>query len=188
MFRDLVNKTRSIRRYDASVKVDEATLREIVDLARLSPSSANLQPLKFKLVTEPSQVDAVFASVRFAAYLKDWAGPQPSERPTAYIIILGDLAIKRQFDMDAGIAAQSMLLGLTDVGLSGCMMGSFKRDQLTELFDLEPTFEIVLVLSVGKPAERVVIETIKPGDDVKYYRDEQGVHHVPKRSLDELIV
>jgi nitroreductase len=188
MFKDLVSTTRSIRRYDESFKVNEATLREIVDLARLSPSSANLQALKFKLVTEPSQVNAVFESIRFAAYLKDWSGPQPGERPTAYIIIVGDLNIKRQFDVDAGIAAQSMLLGLTELGLGGCMMGSFKRDQLTELFDLEPTIEIVLVLAIGKPAEKVVIEPMKRGDDVKYYRDEEGVHHVPKRSLDELII
>lgn len=91
MFKDLVSKTRSIRRYDESVKVDQATLREIVDLARLSPSSANLQALKFKLVTEQTQVNGVFESVRFAAYFKDWSGPQPGERPTAYIIILGTL-------------------------------------------------------------------------------------------------
>ena len=188
MFKELVNKTRSIRRYDASVKVDEGTLREVVELARLSPSSANLQPLKFKLVTEPSQVEAVFNSIKFAAYLKDWAGPQPGERPTAYIIILGDLSIKRQFDVDMGIAAQSMLLGLTDLGLGGCMMGSFNRDRLTKFFDLDPNFEIVLVLAVGKPAETVVIETMKPGADVKYYRDAEGVHHVPKRPLDELII
>lgn len=188
MFKDLVSKTRSIRRYDESVKVDEATLRKIVDLARLSPSSANLQALKFKLVTEQTQVNGVFESVRFAAYFKDWSGPQPGERPTAYIIILGDLNIKRQFDMDAGIAAQSMLLGLNDMGLGGCMMGSFKRDQLKELFNLEPTYEIVLVLAVGKPAENVVIDPMKPGDDVKYFRDEEGIHHVPKRTLDELII
>ena len=188
MFKDLVIKTRSIRRYDESVKVNEATLRDMVDLARLSPSSANLQPLKYKLVTENSQVQAVFESIRFAAYLKDWSGPQPGERPTAYILIMGDLSIKRQFDVDLGIAAQSILLGLTELGLGGCMMGSFNRDKLTMYFDLDPNFEIVLVLAVGKPAETVVIETMKPGDDVKYYRDAQGVHHVPKRSLDELIV
>lgn len=188
MFKDLVSKTRSIRRFDESIKVDEATLREIVNLARLSPSSANLQALKYKLVTEPTQVDAVFGTIRFAAYLKDWTGPQPGERPTAYVIILGDLNIKRQFDMDAGIAAQSMLLGLTDIGLGGCMMGSFKREQLTEIFNLEPIYEIALVLAIGKPAEKVVIEPLKPDNDVKYYRDAEGVHHVPKRSLDELII
>ena len=188
MFKDLVSRTRSIRRYDESVKVNEVTLREVVDYARLSPSSANLQALKFKLVIEPSQVGEVFGSVRFAAYLKDWPGPQPGERPTAYIVILGDLSIKRQFEVDAGIAAQSMMLGLTELGLGGCMMGSFNRDKLTKYFNLEPTYEIVLVLSVGKPAEAVVIEPMMPGDDVKYYRDSKGVHHVPKRTLDELIV
>ena len=188
MFKDLVSKTRSIRLYDESAKVGKETLREVVDLARLSPSSANLQALKFKLVIEPSQVMTVFDSVRFAAYLKDWAGPQSGERPTAYIIMLGDLRIKRQFDMDAGIAAQTMMLGLTELGLGGCMMGSFNRDKLSKYFALEPDFEIVLVLAIGKPVDKVVIEEMKPGDDVKYYRDAEGVHHVPKRSLDELIV
>lgn len=188
MIRDLIIKSRSIRRFDESVKVAEAELREIVDLARHSPSIANLQPLKFKLVTEPSQVEEVFHSVRFAAYLKDRHGPEKGERPSAYIIILGDLTIKRQFEMDAGIAAQSMMLGLADVGLGGCMLGSFNREKLTHMLGFDPDHDIVLVLAVGKPVEEVVIDDMKPGDDIMYYRDEAGVHHVPKRSLDELIV
>lgn len=188
MFKDLVAKTRSVRRYDESFKVSEETLRGLVDLARLSPSSANLQALKFKLIFDPKLVSEVFKAVRFGAYFKDWGGPQPGERPTAYIVILGDLNIKQHFDLDAGIAAQSMMLGLTDLGLGGCMMGSFDRNELKRLLNLSGDLVITLVLAIGKPAEKIVIDEMTPGGSVKYYRDEQNVHHVPKRPLDELIL
>ena len=188
MFKNLVAKTRSVRRYDESFKVSEETLRSLVDLARLSPSPANLQALKFKLVFNAELVMEVFRTVRFGGYFKDWGGPQPGERPAAYIVILGDLNIKQQFDLDAGIAAQSMMLGLTDLGLGGCMVGSFDHDALKRLLVLSEDLVITLVLAIGKPAEQIVIDEMTPGGSVKYYRDEQNVHHVPKRALDELII
>lgn len=188
MFEDLVIKNRSIRRFDEKVKVPYQTLVELVDLARQSPSSANLQALKFYLASEPPQTNQIFSSLKFASYLTEWAGPTEGERPAAYILILGDRRIKRQFDFDAGIAAQTIMLGAAERGLGGCILASVHRDWLSEQLDLADDFEIIVALALGKPDEKVVIEAVTPEHGIKYYRDPQGVHHVPKRSLDELII
>jgi nitroreductase len=187
MFRDLVLKSRSYRRFDESVRIPRETLVELVDLARHAPCSANLQGLKFSLITEKAQTDRVFPLVKFAGYLKNWGGPAEGERPAAYIVVLGDERIKRQYDLDTGIAAQTMMLGAVEKGFGGCMMSSVKREDLAALLELPAYLEIVLVLALGKPAEMVVIEPVGADGDIKYYRDEQGVHHVPKRALEDLI-
>jgi len=188
MLKDLVAKSRSYRRFDESVPVPRATLVELVELARLGPSGANLQPLKYYLVSDKAEAEKVFSTVRFAAYLTDWAGPAEGERPTAYIIVVTDERIKRQADLDAGIAAQTMMLGAVEKGFGGCIMSSVQREKLAELLELPSYLQIVLVIALGKPVEQVVIEEVGSSGSIKYYRDAQGLHHVPKRSLDELIV
>lgn len=187
MFRDLVLKNRSYRRFDESVRIPRETLVELVDLARHTPCSANLQGLKFSLICEQAQTDRVFPLIKFAGYLKDWGGPALGERPTAYIVVLGDERIKHQYDLDTGIAAQTMMLGAVEKGFGGCMMSSVKREELAALLELPAYLEIVLVLALGKPAETVKIEPVGADGDIKYYRDAEGVHHVPKRALEDLI-
>jgi len=187
MFKDLVLRNRSYRRFDETERISRETLVELVDLARHAPCSANLQGLKFGLICDKKQTDQVFPLLKFAGYLKDWDGPAEGERPAAYIVVLGDERIKRQYDLDTGIAAQTMMLGAVEKGFGGCMMSSVKREELAALLELPPYLEIVLVLALGKPAERVVIEDVGSNGDIKYYRDAQDVHHVPKRSLEELI-
>lgn len=188
MLHDLVRKSRSYRRFDENYLIDEATLRELVDLARLSPSGANRQPLKFRLVTDPATRAAVFPTLRWAGYLKDWPGPGEGERPTGYIVILGDKSIATHFGVDHGIAAQSIMLGAAEKGLGGCIIASFERETLRQVLQLPEQYELLLVLALGKPIEQVVIEPVGPDGDIKYWRDEQQVHHVPKRSLEDLIV
>jgi len=188
MFKDLVSKSRSYRRFDEAVRVPRATLVELVGLARLAPCSANLQGLKFFVVGEKDLTDKIFPLLKFAGYLRDWAGPAEGERPAAYIIVLGDERIKQQFDMDAGIAAQTIMLGAAEQGLGGCILSSVKRDELAALLELPAYLEVLVVLALGKPAEKVVIEALGSAGDIKYYRDGEGVHHVPKRSLEDLIV
>jgi nitroreductase len=186
--KDLIKANRSYRRFDAGVSVEESTLRELVDLARLSASGANLQPLKYYLSNRSDTNTAIYATLSWAGYLKDWAGPSGNERPTAYILILGDTQIKKSFGVDHGIAAQSIILGATEKGLGGCIVGSIKRDALQKALQIPEHFEILLVIALGKPAETVVIEDVGADGDIKYWRDENWVHHVPKRSLDDLIV
>lgn len=188
MTKELLLKNRSYRRFCQEVAIGRQILRELVDLARLSPSAANLQPLKYILSCEPQKNALIFPHLGWAGYLKDWPGPAEGERPSAYIIILGDTEISRSFGCDHGIAAQSILLGAVEKGLGGCIIGTIQRDELREALEIPSWFEILLVLALGKPKEMVVVERVGPAGDIKYWRDSQGVHYVPKRALDDIIV
>jgi len=188
MLEDLIRKNRSYRRFHQDVPVNLETLRALVNLARLSASGSNLQPLKYILSCEPETNARIFPHTRWAGYLKGWSGPAEGERPAAYIVILGDTEIRKSFGCDHGIAAQSIMLGATERGLGGCMIGSIDRSELRQVLDIPDHCEILLILALGKPKETVVLEAVGPDGDTKYYRDTDGVHHVPKRSLDELVV
>jgi len=188
MLHDLIARNRSCRRFDESFVIERSTLEELIELARLSPSAANLQPLKYILSCDPETNAAIFPHLAWAGYLKDWPGPAEGERPTAYIVILGDTEISRNVGCDHGIAAQSILLGAAEKGLAGCMIGLVARDKLRETLHIPAPYEILLVLALGKPAEKIVVDPVGEKDDIKYWRDAEGVHHVPKRSLQELIV
>jgi nitroreductase len=185
--RQLIEKNRTYRRFDETHEITTDTLVSLVDLARLSASGANRQPLKYILVTDPQQRAAVYPCLAWAGYLTTWEGPDPGERPTGYIIILGDKEISDSFGVDHGIAAQSIMLGATEAGLGGCIIASIRKEKLRAVFDIPRDYEVLLVLALGKPVEKVVIETIQ-NNNVKYWRDEDRVHHVPKRTLDEIII
>jgi nitroreductase len=187
MLRDLIRQNRSYRRFDQQVPIGPDVLRQLVELARLSASGANMQPLKYLLVADRDACAHVFPSLGWAAYLKDWKGPGEGERPAAYIVILGDRAIRKEFGVDHGIAAQSIMLGAAELGLGGCIIASIKRPALRASFSIPEEFEILLCLALGKPKEMVVIEPVGPDGDIRYFRDSEGIHHVPKRSLDDLI-
>jgi nitroreductase len=188
MLRDLVVKNRSYRRFHQNVPIDIDTLKEFVDLARLSASAGNLQPLKYMLFNEPEKNALIFKHLKWAAYLKDWSVPSEGERPSAYIIILGDKDITPHFGCDYGIAAQSILLGATEKGYGGCIIASIAKEGLRADLEIPERFEILLVLALGDPLKNVEIERIGPDGDIKYWRDKKGTHHVPKRSLEEIIV
>jgi nitroreductase len=188
MLRDLIVKNRSYRRFYQEVPIARETLKELVDLARLSASAANLQPLKYILSCEPGDNTLIFACLRWAGYIKDWRGPAEGERPSAYIIILGDTRISTGFLCDHGIAAQSIMLGAVEKRLGGCILAAVQRTKLAKLFHIEEHYEILLVLALGKPREKVVLEKVGADGDIKYWRDEKQVHHVPKRALSDIIV
>ena len=188
MLRDLILKNRSYRRFDSTAAIVESTLRELVDLARFSASGANLQGLKFMLSWDKEKNAAIFPALRWAGYLKDWDGPEAGERPTAYIIILGDTGISKNFGVDHGIAAQSMLLGAVEKGLGGCMIASIQSKVLRQALSIPGQYEILLALALGKPVEQVQLDELGADGSIKYWRDAQGVHHVPKRALDDLVL
>jgi nitroreductase len=185
--KDLFLKTRTCRRFDESHQVAIATLENLVDYARLSSSGGNRQPLKYLLYNKPSQCEKIFPFLAWAGYFTEWPGPDRAERPSSYIIILGDKSISDNFGVDHGIAAHSILLGATNVGLGGCIIASIKREELCDELRIPDKYEVLLVLAIGKPVEKIIIDEIKD-DDVKYWRDKQGVHHVPKRNLRDLIL
>ncbi len=185
--RELVLKTRSYRRFDESFQIDIKTLESLVDLARLSASAANRQPLKYILCSNRDCCEKIFPSLAWAGYLKEWNGPVPGERPSAYIIILGDKTVTESFNVDHGIAAQSIMLGASELGLGGCIIASIRREMLRKEINIPEKFEILLVLALGKPVENVILEEIKDGD-IKYWRDDAQNHHVPKRKLEDVII
>lgn len=188
MIKDLVHKNRSYRRFDQSFAIERQVLLELVALARLSPSASNRQPLKYLLSCDGKTNDLIFRHLAWAGYLTDWPGPAQGRQPSAYIIILNDTHISEQYECDHGIAAQSILLGAVERGLGGCIVGSIDRAPLVESLGLPEHLKILLAIALGKPAEKVVIEDIGPSGSIKYYRDPNDIHHVPKRSLDELII
>ncbi|HEY32312.1 MAG TPA: nitroreductase family protein [Dehalococcoidia bacterium] len=188
MIKDLILKNRSYRRFHEDVVLERETLRELVDLARCSASGSNRQPLKYLLSCTPESNAKVFSTLAWAGALMTWPGPPQGERPSAYIIILGDRAISDSFGVDHGIAAQSIMLGAVDRGLGGCIISSIERDELQKSLDIPERYEILLVLALGKPKEEVVLEELELGGDVRYWRDAESVHHVPKRRLDDIII
>ncbi len=185
---DLIKKCRTIRRFDESAKISRETLLELIDLARLSPTAGNNQPLRFSIVKDQETCNSITGLLGWAGALKDWDRPAEGERPSAYIIILFDTLKVSNPKIDPGIAAQTILLGAVEKGLGGCMFGSIKREQLLELLKIDRQFGISLVVALGKPAEKVVIEQVSLGDDLCYYRDNESVHHVPKIKLNDLVL
>jgi nitroreductase len=188
MLADLVLKNRSYRRFYQKQSLDLETMKDLVNLAGLSASRGNAQPLKYVLSVDPQKNAIIFPHLTWAAFLEDWQGPEEGERPAAYIIILGDTEISQSFDCDHGIAAQTILLGATEKGLGGCIIGTIARKSLRTSLKIPPRYEILLVLALGKPKERVRLERIGPSGNTKYWRDEAGMHHVPKRSLEDIII
>lgn len=188
MIKDLILKNRSFRRFQQDYIIAREILQDLVDLGRLSPSAANRQPLKYMLFNEQEINAEIFPHLAWAGYLKNWGGPAQGERPSAYIVMLIDKEIASGVGCDHGIAAQSILLGVAEKGLGGCMIGSVDRTGLRNTLNIPERYDILLVLALGKPKEKVVLETAESPDDIKYWRDDDDVHHVPKRPLKEIII
>jgi len=186
-FHDLVKKTRTFRRFVQEATISVSTLEALIDLARLAGSARNAQPLKYMPVADPALNAKIFPFLGWAGYLADWPGPAEGERPAAYIICLLDTRICEEADCDLGIATQNMLLGATDRGLGGCRIGAFSPGLRQELA-LPDHLRILLVVALGKPLENVVIDEAGEDGDIRYWRDEERTHHVPKRSLAEIII
>lgn len=186
--KELVGLNRSYRRFDASKPITEKQLKSFINLARISASGQNRQYLKYYISFQEDTNDAIFPHLRWAAALKDWNGPQKQERPVAYIIMLRDKEIFDKMFVDEGIAAQSILLGAVDAGFGGCMLMNVDRSALMKVLGLKERYAISMVIALGVPAETVVVERMPEDGNVNYWRDENGAHHVPKRSLEELII
>jgi len=186
---ELVAKSRSYRRFYQEHGVPLGTLKQLIDTARLAPSAGNAQPLKYVLSANRERNAEIFPHLGWAAQLKDWPGPAEGERPSAYIVILGDKRLKPAFGyIDQGIVAQTILLTAAELGLGGVIIGSVRKEDLAKQLDLGADFEILLVLALGKPKEEVVLEPLPANGSTAYWRDEKQHHHVPKRPLHDLIV
>ena len=187
MLYDLVQKTRSFRRFQQDELIGIDILKSLVNLARLGGSARNIQPLKYMLVNAPVVNAKIFPHLGWAGYLKDWPGPEEGERPTAYIICLLDTRLSNEAECDLGIATQNILLGAAEKGLGGCRIASFSP-RLKDVLEAEGNLRILMVIALGRPVEKVSLDESEADGDIKYWRDEDLVHHVPKRLLEEIIV
>jgi nitroreductase len=188
MIKELVEKNRSYRRFYQEERIGREAIEELIDLARLSSSGANLQSLKYIISCDEEKNSKVFPYLKWAGYLSDWDGPIEGEKPSAYIVMLADKEISTNHFWDHGIACQSILLGAVEKGLGGCMFGAIDKKGLTLALNISEQYEVLLVIALGKPKEQVIIEALMDSNDIKYWRDENKIHHVPKRSLKDIIL
>lgn len=186
--KELIEQNRSYRRFYQETIIQQSELEELIDLARLSSSGSNLQSLKYILSNESDKNSRIFKHLKWAGYLKNWDGPEEGEKPSAYIVVLGDKDIGKNFFWDHGIASQSILLGAAEKGLGGCMFGSVDRKGLMNELNIPDRYEVLLVIALGKPKEVVKLEEIGNDGSIKYWRDDAGIHHVPKRKLQDIIL
>jgi nitroreductase len=187
MIRDLIIKNRSYRRFDQSVKIESDIIRKWIELARFSASGRNMQSLKYIVCTGELTVEKIFPNLAWAGYLPEWGGPKKGEQPVAYVVMIHDKNLAASYFCDDGIAAQSILLGSVEDGFGGCILGSVNKVKVAEIIGLPQNMEILWVIALGKPAEKCILEDVK-GNQIKYWRDGNEVHHVPKRLLDDLIL
>ena len=184
----LVYSNRSIRRFRESEKISKGSLINLIDLARNSPSARNDQPLKYFISSHKELNNRIFPHLKWAGYLTEWEGPAVGERPSAYILVLGDTHISEFFECDAGIAMQSILLGAVEVGLNACIVGSINRSLLRKELKIPDHLKILYAIALGTSAENVIIEEVGTDGDTRYWRDSEGNHHVPKRLLKDILV
>ena len=191
MFMDLVKSSRSWRGYDETRKLTRQELAAFVDCARFAPSSVNRQPFQYYLACEQAQLDLIQPLTGWARALPEKRLPYPGKRPTGFIVIcqntLWDADLSR-YQRDVGIAAQTILLAATEAGLGGIMIGNFSPAKLSEALRLPAHLTPMLILALGKPDEEIVLTEAAPGESLKYYRDENDVHYVPKRRLEYVIL
>jgi nitroreductase len=186
MIRDLIIKNRSYRRFDSGVKISREQVENWVELARYSPSGRNMQPLKYLICTDEEINKKIFPNLGWAGYLTDWAGPEEGERPAAYIVVMLDKDLSDSCYCDDGIAMQSILLGASEDNFGGCIIGTVNKSQLSDILAIPTNFQILWVIALGKPKETVVLDNAIDGE-IRYWRDSESVHHVPKRPLSEII-
>lgn len=187
-FSDIVRQNRSYRRFYEDRTVPQDDLIKLIDLARLTPSAQNLQPLRYIPASDQEACSIIFPSLYWAGYLTEWQGPDKGERPSAYIIILSDTGVSRTVKWDHGIAAQTILLGAVSKGYGGCIIGSINKEKLRGDLKIPPEYEIELVIALGHPKENIIVEEIDKNGNIKYYRDKEMNHHVPKRRLQDIIL
>ena len=190
MLKDLLIASRSYRSFDESVKITNEMLADWVDHARYTPSSINLQMLKFVSVTDASLCARVLENTRWAGKLKDIKLPPVGHAPVAYIVICANKSVTpaaESFDKDVGICAQTIMLAAAESGFGGCIIGSFDPDALKNILGFGENLVPKLVLALGKPDERVELLDEANDGSVTYYR-EGGIHYVQKRKLENILI
>lgn len=188
--RQALIRNRSVRRFDHSQAIDPATLMRLVELTRYCPSGRNAQMLRYRLVTRPEELEQVYHTLKWAGYYADWDGPEPAERPTAYLVQCLDTRLGANCLCDDGLQLMALTLGAQSLGLSACIIKAFDGTSLAAVLRIPARYKPNYVLALGRGVERVVIEDMPLGDegDFRYFRTPDGTHHVPKRRPEDLVI
>ena len=191
MFLDLVKQARSHRGFRRDRKVTRQELEHLVECARFTPAARNDQVLKYYLAEKPETVAAIQPLTKWAGALAELHLPRKGAEPVAYIVICLDGSLAENpapYQRDVGIVAQTMLLAAAEMGLNGCMIGSFAAGELREKLGLPETIKPQLLLALGEGTDRIVITDVGEDGSTTYYRDAEDTHYVPKRTLEQLIL
>lgn len=184
-FKDIVQNTRTTRRFKQNVTIDKKELIELIDLTRTASSSKNMQPLKYIAITDEKIKDEIYKPLQWAAHLQDW-NQSEDEKPSAYILMINDTSIDGFAMIDCGISLQTIMLGATAKGYDGCPLASIDKDAYKKLFNLPSNLEPMLIIALGIKDENITI--VDAIDDTNYYRDEKQNHFVPKRKLEDILI
>lgn len=190
MLKDLVLKNRSYRSFSSDVKITKEEILDMIDLARITPSAMNLQPLRYKICVSEKECATLLSLTSWAGRLRPLTLPPKGHEPTAFIVICTDKNIvpkKESAWRDIGISAQTILLRAAEMGFGGCMLGAFSSEQVSEALSIDDSYDPTLIIGLGKPDETVELEELI-GENTSYYRTEDGTHHVPKRKLEDIII
>lgn len=183
---ELIKKRRTIRKFQQK-KLEREQLERMIDAARLAPSANNMQPMKYVIVDEDEKVKQFFKYINWAGYIAPAGNPAEGEEPVAYIVILLDTQIRETgYELDAGAAAQNIFITALEEGIGSCWIGSIDREGIRKLLHIPERYKINSISALGYPAESPLVE--EENDSIRYYKDESGVLHVPKRKLADVIL
>lgn len=191
MFLDLVKQARSHRGFRQDRKVTRQELEHLVECARFTPAARNDQVLKYYLAEKTETVAAIQPLTKWAGALAELHLPRKGAEPVAYIVICMDGSLAENpapYQRDVGIVAQTMLLAAAEMGLNGCMIGSFAAGELREKLGLPEAIKPQLLLALGEGTDRIVMTDVGEDGSTTYYRDAEDTHYVPKRTLEQLIL
>ena len=183
---EMIISRRTIRKFKQE-KIDHEMLKKIVNAGRLAPSAANLQPLEYLIIDDEELKKKVFPNLAWAGYIKPEGDPGEDERPVAYIIILADKKINPAPERDIGASVENMNLISQEEGIGCCWIGAFKAKEINNIIGVPANLSAELILAMGYPLEKPVSEDIEKGSSIKYYKDDSGTLHVPKRRLKDIL-
>lgn len=182
---ELMLSRRSIRQFKPD-SVSRDILEKLVNSARLAPSGANLQPLEFVVIDDEELRKKLFSCLRWAAYIAPDGNPRPGCEPTAYVVILVNLDVRKSgFERDVGAAVENMIITAWEERIGSCWIASADTNKIQKMLKVPEDYMVDSVLALGYPDEEPKIEEMK--DSVKYWKDSKGRLHVPKRRLDDIL-
>jgi nitroreductase len=170
---------RSVRDF-AEKKIETGKIEQILEAARLAPSSCNSQSWHFIVIDDPALITQIPQQVALGdQMIVKWLKKAPCVIAGCYTQAILH-KISRMFDhnnhlIDISIAMTHMCLAATALGIGSCFVGWFHTKKLKKLLGLPARYQIATLLVLGYPSSE---------------SDEQGIAGIqarPRKKLDEII-